>query len=158
MKKWAFAVAAVAVVAILSTCSGPIGQALVDAGHFLQDSGVAHADDSGVEPPNTPVRMLTADTDATRLESGIVYLDGPKLVVTGPIVMTSLGLYGGSARWWISPVGACTVPSHPEDLSVSGNDGSIVGQFVRAGQQLCASYGSSTVEDNSFAWSGYRPY
>ena len=121
----------------------------MDAGELLVDAGNGNAQ-------TMPARVLTADTDATRLESGILQFFGmPTVVVTGPIVMTRWTTAGSTntlATIWVMPEAMACDPAGKATAIVGYNDG-LTGFFVRAGQKLCA-----TAQYGSIVWAGYRPY
>lgn len=134
---------------VLSTCSGMngMGQMLIDGGEMLVDAGNGNA--------QTAPRTVTADTDSSRMEGGILPLTSTAVVVvSGPIVLTSLS--GRSSVFvWITPdTAACDIATATVtfELLIGSN---VNGLLLRQGQKLCgAGLGSSL----SLIWAGYRPY
>lgn len=138
---------------ILSTCSGMngLGQLMIDAGELLADAGTGHAQAG-------PTRLLTADTDLTRLEQGVVSLESanpPVALVSGPLVITTLKDArldtGATVRVWIAPDAA---PCGTYTVWFELNAVAMQNFLVKQGERLCAnSNGHSAV-----LWSGFRPY
>ncbi len=145
-------VIAVSVALVLSTCSAMngIGQMMVDAGEVMMDAG------NGNAQTNTPAKVLTADTDLSRQEGGLLRLTTVTEVVAGPVVVTDLfannrDSSSSEAHAWLSTT-ACTGLPPPQAIELGGYHVSRL--FVRAGERLCASaFGSQ-----SLSWAGFRPY
>lgn len=129
----------------LSTCSGMnvIGEMMMDAGN-----GNAQ----------TANKVMTAATDATRLEAGVtaVGISMGVPVLTGPMMMTSLVRTTGSTLFvfFATAAGTCDTITPPLfDVPAQG----LTGLYVKAGQQLCAS-GNAGMGGQALSWSGYRPH
>ncbi|MBS1153985.1 MAG: hypothetical protein H6Q89_5683 [Myxococcaceae bacterium] len=136
---------------VLSTCSGVngMGQLLIDAGVVLADAGNGNA--------QTAPRTLTADTDASRLESGaLIGTTTASTLVSGPIVITMLSSSDGaiSLAWLLPEATACdAAPTGTASFRLRQSS-VLTGFFVKQGQKLCVfSAGADTL-----LWAGYRPY
>lgn len=138
----------------LSTCSGMngLGELMMDAGELLADAGNGNAQTA------TPQKVLTADTDATRLEGGVLAIPMAtvKEVALGPIVITHLAEGDGATSMYVflnDAAVACDASTAPR-FRAAGFEG----VFVKQGKKLCA-YGSGFGgTDTNLFWSGYRPY
>lgn len=182
-----------AVISCGDTPPGMMADAMVDAGELLMDGGrmlmdggreldaaadamppsdAAAQDDGGSGPGSCgtcnaggALRTVTADTDPTRLEHGILDLTEG---LVGPIVITdvavTLSLHAGRGSVWIAPPGAACTGSGPGEfrLALEGDDGgdwSAHGAriFVPAGQRLCG-MATDPAGSPTISWAGFRPY
>lgn len=147
------------------------GERLMDAGRALTDGGDAMMSDAQAQEgcassctPSGVLRVMTSDTDPTRLETGTLVGDSSAsshVVAEGPFVLTDL-MYPstGATAWTVytSPVSeACsTLPGRiitrvQQDTRLTG-----MRIHVRAGEKLCAVPHDSTRPQ--LRWAGFRPY
>lgn len=128
----------------LSTCSG-----LNVIGEMMMDAGNGNAQTSN--------KVLTAATDATRLEAGVtpVGITMGQTIATGPMMMTSLVRSSGSnlQLFFAAETGTCdTIAPVTFDVPSQG----LTGLYVKNGQRLCA-FGTAGPGGSVLSWSGYRP-
>ncbi len=135
---------------VLLTCGGDIrreaGEMLRDAGDFLQSM------DATAQGGPVATHVITADTDLSRLESGIATALTTTQLVAGPIVVTDLVGYP-QTQFWIAAVGACSTAT---TSFATGEHSPVTGVRipVRTGQALCARSDSQA----ALLWTGFRPY
>jgi hypothetical protein len=150
------AIPAMLVGLVLLTCADEArratGRVMTDAGTMLLGMDASAQQDGAT--PGGDRRVVTADTDLSRLETGIVTAGRAGVqLVRGPIVITDLSSEDSISFWIAAERDGCATT---QVTAGTGADQSLAGAriVVRADQVFCARGDAGA----GMLWSGFRPY
>lgn len=145
---------------VVLSCGGPVVEMAADA--FLSDASVDAVSDAEAQPmcgnctTGGALRMVTADTDPTRLVRGVASSsDEAEPAIAGPFVLTDIEFERANSVDATITRGDCYDEELERLVDIdSGRAPMHGGRFlVPAGQSLCL-----RVPVGSVYWAGFRPY